>query len=205
MKRRLSLCLLLPVLLLGCASHSNERPGSTAAATPGDAPATTQRADNDLIRLGDMLSIRLSGIPAEDAAVYEVKVGDEGEISMPLLSGTFHAAGLTTSQLKESLENAYRTRRVYSNPNVTIVPELRYVNVNGEVRQPQRVPFTNDLTVLRAIAAAGGFTDYAQRHDVQLLRGSHVYHIDAAKALKDLSLDATLQAGDQIQVPRSVF
>jgi polysaccharide biosynthesis/export protein VpsN len=203
MKRRLSLCLLLPALLLGCASHSNERPSSASAAATS--PGAVQRADNDLIRVGDMLSIRLSGIPAEDAAVYEVKVGDEGEVSMPLLSGTFHAAGLTTSQLKESLENAYRTRRVYSNPNITIVPELRYVNVNGEVRQPQRVPFTNDLTVLRAIAAAGGFTDYAQKHDVQLLRGSRVYHIDASKALKDLSLDATLQAGDQIQVPRSVF
>ena len=209
---------LIPLLLAGCggfgsfpsststpAATSSPSPNSSAAVAPGASPNSAAPAGNDLLRVGDVLSVRLSGVPAEDEGVYEIKIGDQGDISMPLLAGTFHAAGLTTSQLKDEIESAYRDRKIYSTPNVTIVPELRYVNASGEVRSPQRIPFTNDLTVLKAITAAGGFSDYANRHDVHLLRGGSLIHFDATQALKDPSLDIPLQAGDQIQVSRSAF
>jgi protein involved in polysaccharide export with SLBB domain len=184
----------LLALLTGCG-------GSLPPAQTMAAPAPSE---NDLLRVGDVLTIRLSGIPAEDAGIYEVKIGDEGEISMPY-AGQFQASGKTTSQLKDEIEAAYRNKKIYSTPNITIVPQLRYVNINGEVRNPQRIPFTNDLSVLRAITACGGFTDYANKHRVKLLRGSKVIPFDAVAALKNPSLDIPLQAGDQIQIDRSIF
>jgi len=208
---------LIPLLLAGCggfgsfpsastpAATSPSTPSSAATTAPGSGVAPATPTGNDLLRVGDVLSVRLSGVPTEDEGVYEIKIGDQGDISMPLLAGTFHAAGLTTSQLKDEIESAYRDRKIYSTPNVTIVPELRYVNASGEVRTPQRIPFTNDLTVLKTITAAGGFSDYANRHDVHILRGNSLIHFDATQALKDPSLDIPLQAGDQIQVSRSAF
>ncbi len=149
-------------------AHPPPPPPGTAA-SPG-APATP---DNDLLRVGDVVTVRLSGVPQEDTAIYEIKIGDDGNISMPLLAGSFHAAGATASQLKDQIEAAYRDHHIYSSPNVIIIPESRFVNVSGEIRAPQRIAFTNDLTALRAITACGGFTDYADRRPRQDPPGQH--------------------------------
>lgn len=123
---------------------------------------------------------------------------------MPL-AGRFKAVGMTTAQLKLKIEQAYRDRKLFSTPNITIIVQQRYVNIAGEVRIPQRVPFTNDMTVLRAITACGGFTDYADRRGVRILRGNDVFVFDAKAALADPSKDVPMAPGDQIQVPRTIF
>ena len=123
---------------------------------------------------------------------------------MPFV-GNFHAAGSSISQLKEAIESAYRDKKIYTTPNITIIPEARYVNISGEIRSPQRIEFTNDITVLKAITGCGGFTDYADKHNVKILRGTIVIDFDAAAALKDPRIDIPLQAGDQVQVSRSLF
>lgn len=123
---------------------------------------------------------------------------------MPLV-GRFKAAGLASAQLKLKIEQAYRDRKLYSTPNITIIVQQRFVNISGEVRIPQRVAFTNDLTVLRAITACGGFTDYADRRKVKILRGNDVFDFDAKEAFLDPSKDVPMVAGDQIQVPRTIF
>ncbi len=168
-------------------------------------PASQATAANDIMRVGDILNIRLSGVPQEDMAIYEDRIDDEGFISMPLI-GRIKAAGKTTSQLKQEIENNYRARRIYATPNVTITfGQVRFVNVIGEVRMPQRVPFTNDLTVLKALAACNGFTDFANKRAIRILRGSQVINFDAVEAVRNPSLDIRLQVGDQIQVPRTIW
>jgi polysaccharide export outer membrane protein len=59
--------------------------------------------------------------------------------------------------------------------------ESRFVNVGGEVKTPQRVPFTADLTVLSSISGPGGFSPYADQRKVRLLRGNQVTIVDIKK------------------------
>jgi len=129
---------------------------------------------------------------------------DAGVISLPLL-GNFKAAGKTSTQLKSEIEAAYRDKKLYTTPNVTVSLEQRFINVLGEVRSPQRVGLTGDMTFLRALTACGGFTDYAKKREVRLMRAGKVYIVDAVEILKDPSKDIPLQAGDQIQVVRTIF
>jgi polysaccharide biosynthesis/export protein VpsN len=168
----------------------------------GSIPSST--LSNDLFRVGDPLTIRLTGVPIEDEKLVEEVVDGEGNISMPLV-GRFKALGMSTAQLKLKIEQAYRDRKIYSTPNITIIIQQRFVNLSGEVRIPQRVAFTSDLTVLRAITACGGFTDYADKRAVKILRGNDVFIFDAKAALADPSKDVPMIPGDQIQVPRTIF
>ncbi len=175
-----------------------------AASTPADA-SLHQRPAEDLLRVGDGLIIRLSGVPPEDQGVYEVRIDEAGQISMPYI-GNVQAAGVTTVALKQRIESAYKARGIYSTPNVTVFTrEARFVNVTGEVRAPQRVPYTKDLTAVGAIAACGGFTDFANRRKVNLLRGGRRIEFNAAEILRDPSKDIPLMPDDNIQVDRSIF
>jgi protein involved in polysaccharide export with SLBB domain len=79
------------------------------------------------------------------------------------------------------------------------------VNVGGSVRQPNRIPFTEDLTLLSAINASGGFNDFADQKRVRLLRGSEVTIYDVRQFRKDPSKDVKLQPGDRIEVPQTFF
>jgi len=105
------------------------------------------------------------------------------------------------------IERVYKARKVYTNPNIVITmqPQSRFVNVGGEVKSPQRVPFTPDLTVLSAINAAGGFSPFADQRRIRLLRGQQVTIIDAKKIRTDPSRDVQLEPGDQVEVPQSLF
>ncbi|MES2307931.1 MAG: polysaccharide biosynthesis/export family protein [Verrucomicrobiota bacterium] len=198
-------------LFVGCQtdSPSNTKSSSLISNVPSgqvgsSAASPRYSVPSDTLRVGDPISIRLNGVPVEEEKLVEDVVDGEGNISMPLV-GRFKAAGLSSAQLKLKIEQAYRDRKLYATPNITIIVQQRYVNLAGEVRIPQRVPFTSDMTVLRAITACGGFTDYADRRKVIILRGNDVFEFDAKEALLDPSKDVPMVAGDQIQVPRTIF
>jgi polysaccharide export outer membrane protein len=158
-----------------------------------------------LLRKGDALSIQLSGVPAPEQATYPIKVDEDGNISMPLI-GNIKADGVTAADLKNKIETLYKTNRIYTNPTITInTYQERYVSVSGEVRTPTRLPYSKDMTVLGVIAAAGGFTDYADRGDCQLIRNGVTTPFDAKAALKDPKKDKPLLSGDIIHVKRAIF
>jgi polysaccharide export outer membrane protein len=160
------------------------------------------------LRIGDPLDLKVAGVPAEEQAqvnnIYTVDTN--GAINLPYI-GKVSAQGLTPSQLARSIEQTYREKKIYTNPNITILmqPTSRFVNVGGSVRAPSRVPFTEDMTLLTAINAAGGFNDFADQRHVRLLRGSQVTVYDVRKFRKDPSLDVKLQPGDKVEVPQSLF
>jgi len=159
-----------------------------------------------VLRPGDQIEIRLGGVPSEEVSqvtgVYTVD-GD-GFINMPHI-GKVQAAGATQSQLQGAIESSYKSQQIYTNPSITLaVPNAaRFVDVGGDVRAQQRVPFTADLTVLGAITAAGGFTEYADQTKVKLLRDGKVTIINIKDVRKDPSKDLKLKPGDKIQVPQS--
>jgi len=160
------------------------------------------------IRVGDFVELKISGVPVEEQQqvnnVYTVDAN--GLINLPYVNKV-KAAGLPPAQLAASVENAYRASKIYANPTITIVmqPSTRFVNVGGAVRQPARVPFTEDMTLLTAISAAGGFNDFADQKRVRLLRGSKVTVYDVRKFRRDPSKDVNVQPGDKVEVPQSFF
>lgn len=177
--------------------------GSSAGGTP--APNLGVIDTSDLLRGGDTLIIRLTGVPTADQGIYEIKVDESGKVSMPYI-GNVLAANFTTVQLKKSIEEAYVQQEIFTNPNVTVdLKEQRFVDVTGEVRMPQRVPYTKDLTALGAVAACGGFTDFANRRNVKLTQSGATREFNAKEIQADPSRDIRLLPNDKIHVDRSIF
>ena len=160
---------------------------------------------SELLRGGDTLIIRLTGVPTPDQGIFEVKIDEGGKISMPHI-GNLPAANSTTVQLKKLIEDTYVKEEIFTNPNVTVdLKEQRFVDVTGEVRMPQRVPYTKDLTAMGAVAACGGFTDFANRRRVRLTQGGVTREFNARDIQADQGRDIKLKPNDKIQVDRSIF
>lgn len=161
-----------------------------------------------VLRTGDPVDMKISGVPAEEQAqvnnVYTVDAA--GMLNMPYINKV-KAAGLTPAELANSIEGGYRSAGIYTNPTITIVmaPQARFVNVGGAVRAPNRIPFTEDMTLLTAINASGGFNDFADQKRVRLLRSSEAKIYDVRQFRRDPGLDPRLQPGDRVEVPQSFF
>jgi protein involved in polysaccharide export with SLBB domain len=160
------------------------------------------------LRNGDILEIKISGIPSTDIGSVsgQYTIDNEGFINMPYI-GRVKVVGLSPGIAQSTIESVYRSRDIYTNPTITISQQLqsRFVNVGGEVKAPQRIPYTADLTVLSSINAAGGFSPFADQRKVRLLRGNEVMVIDVKKIRANPSLDIGVQPGDRIEVPQTLF
>jgi protein involved in polysaccharide export with SLBB domain len=170
--------------------------------------ATVVVAQEAVLRPGDQIEIRLGGVPSEDigqvSAAYTVD--GQGYVNMPHI-GKVKAAGVTQGELQNAIEAAYRNQQIYTNPTITInvANQARFVNVGGDVRSPQRVPYTADMTLQSAIMACGGFTEYANQKKVQLMQdGKQTIH-DFNEIRKNPSKDVQLKPGDHIWVPQSFW
>ena len=193
--RRVGLAAMGAALLAAC-SHG---------AVPPPEAGPMDRADY-VIGPADVLRIQVWRQPELSA---EVPVRPDGKISAPLVNDV-QAAGLTTSELRDVITKAL-TEYVTA-PDVTvIVKEIRSKNVQvvGEVgRSGAVVPLSTDMRALDAIALAGGFTAYADKGDIQILRpnpdGSIVqYRFNYNAFLRGKSPEGNmrLHPGDTIVVP----
>ena len=160
------------------------------------------------LRVGDPVELRISGVPADEQAQVNntYTVDAAGTVNLPYINKV-RADGLTPAQLAAAIEGSYRSSGIYTNPTITIVmqPNARFVNVGGAVRTPSRVPFTEDMTLLTAINAAGGFNDFANQRKVRVMRGNQVKEYDVRQSRSDPSKDIKLQPGDRIEIPQSMF
>jgi polysaccharide export outer membrane protein len=157
------------------------------------------------IGIGDILEITTWKEP--DFTRENVLVRTDGKISFPLLND-FPAAGLSPMELKYNLEAGLKS--YISSPVVTVhikeaVSQKFYVL--GEVMKTGEYPLAKHLTVLQAFALAGGFTQWASKKEIILLRHQggkdKIYRInykDITKG-KDFSQNLKLQADDTIIVP----
>ncbi len=175
-------------------------------ATSGDtAPATTripEAGSTAQLRPGDSLTVALQGVP--DPSTNNVQIDEQGLISLPFI-GAVKAAGSTLADLSQRIRETYLSRRFYTAVDVSVVVTERFVYVGGEVQRPGRISWTPDLTVAKAIQAAGGFTLYAKENAVSLVREQAAYSVDVKAARKDPSRDPRLVPGDSLQVSRSPF
>ena len=115
------------------------------------------------------------------------------------------AAGLSTAELSQSIRETYVAKKIYTTVDVSVGVTERYVYVGGEVQHPGRIIWTPDLSVAKAIQAAGGFTLYAKETAVSLIREKHAYIVDVKLGQKNPEQDPKLVPGDSLQVPRSPF
>ena len=157
------------------------------------------------IGAGDVLEITTWKEP--DFSREEVLVRLDGKLTFPLLNDV-QAAGLTTLHLKVVIENGLKD--YVSNPVVTVnvrQPLSKRFYVLGEVRRTGEYPLVKHLTVLQAFALAGGFTEWASKDEIILLRRENgkdkIYRIDYKDITKgkDFSQNIKLKTDDTIIVP----
>ena len=160
---------------------SAPRPGQAQAASDGSAPPANSKGqsdagsgnkahdDNFVIGNDDVLAI---SVWKEPELTKSVPVRSDGKISLPLV-GEIQAAGQTPRQLEQVITD--KLKNFITTPEVTVVVEKvnsRKYNVLGEVTKPGSYPLTTEMTIMDAIAAAGGFRDFAKKTGVYVLRKS---------------------------------
>ena len=77
--------------------------------------------------------------------------------------------------------------------------------MQGEVNRPQEYPLTRRTTLLQAIAAAGGYTEYANESKVTITRNGQLLKYDPKNLEQHPEEDPLIEAGDRIKVHRSIF
>ena len=153
---------------------------------------------------GDVLEIH---VWKESDLSTETFVRMDGMISLPLLNDV-SAAGRTPMQLKEDIEKGFK--EFVENSTVTVIvkePTSQKFYILGEVARTGEYPLIKDLTVLQAFALAGGFTEWASKKEIILLRHEdgkdkiiRVNYKNIVKG-KDFSQNILIQADDTIIVP----
>ncbi len=178
----------------------------TAAATPA-APAAGSTANDYRLAAGDKLRIEVY----KDAQLSQsLQIRPDGKITLPLV-GDVAAAGRTPMELRDAIGGALKP--FMENPVVTVIvteatpPPAAVVYVTGEVNKPGALTLTaGPMSVLQALAMAGGFTDFADRKDIRILRrgekGMETLKFNYKEALSDKSNrePIQLQAGDTVIV-----
>ena len=142
-------------------------PPDTTKPLPTPAQASTVRPDAYVIGAEDVLSVYVWKEPDMSKSV---PVRPDGMISLPLV-GEVKAAGYTPVQLQDVLAEAMK--KYVSDPQVTIVVDkvssLSF-NIVGEIGRAGYYPLTRRMTILDAIAMAGGFKDFAKTKKIYVLR-----------------------------------
>lgn len=135
-----------------------------AKGTPVAPPAA---AEEYMIGPDDLLAVN---VWKEPEISRNVVVRPDGRISLPLV-GDLRASGRSPAQLQGDIKAQLLT--YLSSPEVTvIVQEARShkFNILGEVEHPGSYPLSRSMTVLDAIAVAGGFRDFAKTRKIYVLR-----------------------------------
>jgi len=180
---------------------------SAPSAVPLDAPGVPSSGGTELdkIKVGDRLVIVISDTPPPGLPQHEVTVSSDGTIGLPH-NKSINAAGKTRDALAQEIHELY-VPSYYKNMTVTIRQEDRFFTVGGEVRNPSRQLYVGTMTVLKAIASVGGFTEFANKRKVDVTRsnGSRAT-VDAVQAQeKPTQFDIPIYPGDHIYVHRRYF
>ena len=171
MSRMIAALMLMPLAACG-AKPPLGGPG-VVVADLGGLPAPTRE---DLVSASrpyligpfDKLHIDVFGI---DDLKRDVQIDASGRLSFPLI-GLVDAAGLTPDELAEAIRQRLQGQYV-RDPQVTVnllETVSQTVTVDGQVKQPGVYPVVGQMTLMRAVATAGGVGEYARLNDVVVFR-----------------------------------
>ena len=173
--------------------------------TAGLALTNSAAPEPEVFRVGDSLTITFTDTPIT-IPDSEQKIKEDGTITLTL-NQAFKADGKTRGDLEKEIRARYVPDYFkYMTVTVRQVQSSRWYYINGEVRAPGRQIYVSRITVLKAIASAGGFTDFANKKKVKLTRlDGRMMTVNCVKALDNPALDPEVYPGDTIHVPRRVW
>jgi len=157
-----------------------------------------------LLHAGDVVQIF---VWKEPDLTRDVTVRLDGRITMPLL-GDIQASGRTPQELAKEITS--KLAALIGNPVVTVSltqPNSSRFFVIGMVNNPGGYPLTGRVTVLQALALAGGFKDFAKTDKILVIRSSSgaptatPFNYKKIEDGSDLAQNVALRAGDTILVP----
>ena len=193
------------LLLAACASSS----GAVSTAPPADVPTT---ASAYRIGVDDVVQVSVWRSPELSITA---PVRPDGNITVPLV-GDVTAAGRLPDEVAKEVQTKLAT--YVREPQVTVIVDqlrsheyLSRVRVTGAVRTPISVPYRQGMTILDAVLAAGGTTEFAAPDRTELYRkegdGTRSYTIRLDRILQkgDLATNYEAQPGDVITVPERAF
>ena len=168
------LSLVLSVSPVGQTNPASQAGGSAPVDATATLPATSVATsggrphDNSfVIGNDDRLAIN---VWKEPDLTRTIPVRSDGKISLPLV-GELQASGLTPLQLEAAI--ATKLKSYVTEPEVTVIVEQinsQKFNILGQVTKPGSYSLSAATTVLDAIAAAGGFRDFAKQKSIYILR-----------------------------------
>jgi polysaccharide export outer membrane protein len=151
---------------------------------------------------GDKLRIEVYKDPQMSQSV---QIRPDGKVTLPLV-GDLEASGRTPVELRETVTRALK--EYMTNPVVTVIvveATAATAYVVGGVAHPGAVPVQGNLTVLQALAIAGGLTDFADRKNIRILRkgvgGIQSIPFNYKDAIKGAVPSVDLRPGDTVVVP----
>lgn len=176
------------VPLLGVASCA---PGSNLPPLPDASSGPYRLAVDDQVRIITFGQEQLTG---------QFRVNDRGTIAVPLL-GAIRATGLTSGELEREIEQQLKAKKVLLEPSVSVeVTTYRPMFILGEVAKPGQYPYEPGMTVLTAVAIAGGFTYRGQTNYAGLLRTVNGHSVEGR-----VPRGQELQPGDVVTIFERYF
>jgi protein involved in polysaccharide export with SLBB domain len=188
------------VLMLSCARYPTvpafeKVDNATAASREGSSHGTD---DNYVIGPDDLLHIQVWDHPDLERKLF---VSTNGTFSYPFV-GEVHAAGLSVEKVEQEI--ARRLDQGYIvNPQVTVTvdePKVKYFYVFGEVEKPGQYEWEKGITVLQAIATAGGLTETAAVRRTKIVREHEGVQVNRKAQMTEPVLP-----NDTVMVPESFF
>jgi len=161
------------------------------------------RTVNEFFAKGDLVVINYSLPGAQDKKAHEERVKEDGTISPPEIQPV-KAEGKTPGELQREIQAQYS--RLYPHITITVKGQDRFYHVEGEVKNTGPKVYLGGTDIVKAIAAAGGFTEFARKSRVQLIRpdGSKEI-INYNDAISDPAKNLKVYPNDTVYVPRRIF
>ena len=140
--------------------------GACQAPPPMDVAAPTPvSAQEYQLGAGDKVRVHVFG---DETLSGEYQVDGRGAFTFPLI-GAINAGGLTSTQLESTLET--KLKEYMRTPNVSVeILNYRPFYIVGEIRKPGSYPYVDGMTVVNAVAIAGGFTYRAREGEFYIQR-----------------------------------
>ncbi len=172
---------------------------AAGCAAPGADLPPVQDTDSTIYRLGPGDQIRLITFGDQELS-GQFRLDASGDITVPLI-GNLHAAGLPPHALETLIGDRLKAMKLFTKPSVSVeIIGYRPVFVLGEVTHPGEYPYQPGMTVLTAVAVAGGFTYRAVEDRFSVVRA-----VDGHKQEGLAKRQTGLQPGDVVNVYERSF
>jgi len=195
--RRNAAILGLALLFLGpVGAAAQDAPSSAPTLAAASSAPSTYTSSDYRLGPGDKIRIIVFG---EEALSGQFVVSGNGKVALPLV-GDLNAANLTVPQFQDEVMAALRNGYL-KEPRVSAeVLTYRPFYILGEVNKPGEYPYSSGLTVLNAVATAGGFTYRAQSKRVFIR-----HHSETEEKPYELQSETPVAPGDTIRIGERFF